>query len=126
MPRPPRRSLRLRQRNGQIIPVASSSSTTPPLADKTSEPIDRTTKKRTRADEPNLEIHDANRPKQKKLKLSIVDLESLPNEILEEIFNRTDDFGFLNLANTCTRFDAIALAVASKRYSDRYFIINGY
>lgn len=73
-------------------------------------------------------------PKQKKMKLdneeddslaSISLLESLPSEILAEIFVRTDDVGFFNLANTCTRFEAIALDVASMRYSDRYFVING-
>lgn len=50
----------------------------------------------------------------------------LPVEILEQIFIKFDDFGLLNLADTCTRFESIALAVASKRYADQYFVINRY
>lgn len=48
----------------------------------------------------------------------------LPVEVLEQIFIKVDDFGLLNLADTCTRFESIALAVVSNRYADRYFVIN--
>lgn len=49
----------------------------------------------------------------------------LPTEVLDRIFNTTDDFGLVNLADTCTRFESIALGVASKRYATQYIVING-
>lgn len=71
-------------------------------------------------------------PKPKKMKLNndnndpIAPFVLLPAEVLEQIFIKVDDFGLLNLANTCTRFESIALAVAPKRYADRYFLITRY
>lgn len=118
-----RRTLRLRQQNSQIPSASVASSSSSPLLDETSKPIDRTVKKRGRYDLSNSEIEDANQPKQKKMKLNTISLESLPNEILEEIFILIDDVAFLNLTDTCTRFEAIALAVAPKRYSNRYCVM---
>lgn len=51
---------------------------------------------------------------------------SLPTEVLERIFIEADDIGFWNLAHTCTRSESIALQVLSKRYANRYFVINMY
>lgn len=121
----PRRSLRIRQLNDRMVSTVVTSSSTRNVAEKR-------TRTKSMADA-NANADDvAIQPKQKKIKFNNVEnnpiaaILLLPVEILEQIFIEIDDIGFLNLANTCTRFEAIALAVASKRYADKYFVINRY
>lgn len=54
----------------------------------------------------------------------IDNLHSFPVEVLEKMFMRTDDVGLLNLANTCQLSRAKAKHIFSKRYADKYFVIN--
>lgn len=71
-------------------------------------------------------------PKPKRMKFNnenndpIAPFLCLPAVVLEQIFNKINDLGLVHLADTCTRFESIALAVATKRYADRYFKINRY
>lgn len=46
------------------------------------------------------------------------------DEILEKMFERTDDCGLLNLASIWEKFESIAESVFAKRYADQYFVVS--
>lgn len=126
----PRRSLRLRQLNSRPASTAiASSSLSSSSTNATSKSIRSATQKRART-EADASVDDvAIQPKLKKMKQNN-DINApfllLPTEVLERIFTKVDDFGLLNLTDTCTRFESIALAVASKRYANQHFKISRY
>lgn len=124
----PRRSLRIRQLNSRQASNAVAS------ANATSKPIGNAAKKRTHsksiAEADATVIDGVLQPKPKRMKLNsyepIAPILHLPVEVLEKIFGKVDDFGLVNLADTCTRFESIAIAVASKKYAQQYVVINRY